>query len=1438
MADASGLCTLIMGGEDWLIDRVLHYAPGQDYTRYTSTLRESWKLSIQELSHSIVEAIAREGAPVELSPDVDYQTDPAAAFGVLEAKRHRARGVTLTLFLGLLKYYRQAYLDLITEGTSDDAERSAWLHTLNRFYDRVELGVCSEWSAKQCTELLQELQDANRRLTNEKNKYLTLFASGPAPAFLLGPDGRIMAINKAGGELVFQGHVRGEDYSGEAAIGQTVDWLPADAIERAASGNAEQVLALNLETRGGRRDFEVRLAPMLDVSGKFTGTVVWLTDVSDRLRAEEETRRLNRLLSTLSDVNQMVVRVHEKQQVLDEVCRICVERGGYLLATVHLIDGDGAGLTTAAWFGHNDGYLDSLREMIAEGEPDSHPVAQAVSSRERVVVNDAAEDGGAHRWVDETVRRGIRSVAAFPLLSNDRLLGCLSLYAREAERFAEPQELVVLDELAMDVAFALQNIGTEEHRRTLEAELKVALEQYRSLYDSLPGGSILVDRSLRIVEANQTAHQILGVTSELVGSRDAASILHRAIREDGSPFPPRAHPTSLTLQTGESVRGVVMGVIDPIDSKTRWILVNSEALRNPETGAVEYALANFLDITQLKEAQAALASQERKLRLLFEQMLEGFAYHEIIVDAQGRPVDYVTLEANDAFCEMVNLSREELIGRPITEVFPDVDPLWIETVGNVALTGNPCKTERRLDGSGKWLATVAYSPAPRHFACIVEDITARKEAEAEQRLVVDVLAAINQPDKDRSWFGNVVRLIRDFTGCDAVGIRSGEREGYCYLDAFGFPEALEIRVHSFCQRDAGGRLLRDASGNPVLMCFCGDVVQGRRDRAARCFSDTGSFWTNSLSGLISSLPAEHRNSLLGDCADAGFESMAIIPLRSGSETVGLLHVADRRPDRISNQCLGVLERLAPSIGIALARKIAETELAERDLSLIAAQRLAKIGNWSLEPETGTVEWSEQIYHICGIDPSSTPPSYEEHRRYIHPEDWERFDRATQTALREGSSDTLEFRVVHSDGGVRHVTAVREVTHDRVSGKRRIVGTWQDVTEQREAEEHRRHLEEQLRVSQRLEAIGSLAAGVAHDFNNLLASISSTADLVELGAADEGRLTEIVRHVTRIGVDITRNLMAFARPDEPRREKAYLEDTLDAVLQLAARQLSNAGVTVRREYSSARRMVVVDRAQMEQVFLNMVINACHAMPDGGTLTLATDYRSDKAGGEEVVVQISDTGTGIPPENLHRIFDPFFTTKRLQGEDSASGTGLGLSVSLGLVKAHGGTIDVTSEVGEGTTFVIRIPIACEERPDADAAREYSLDQFMTADVRGRRLLVAEDDPAVLEALTRLFVALGTEAVAVTDAAEATAALEKQRFDLVLTDLMMPGGGGRRVLEYVAAMGEDRPPVVVMTGRLERPLHDEVVSLGAARTIEKPFEFRALLRTVNALLATAAR
>jgi len=284
---------LIAGREDWLLERVVEYAKQQHYTEFTSTLKEAWWASICGLSEPLMSALEIFDEPPELSASEDYSRNPIAAFGVEQARQHRARGVTLGLFLGLTKYYRQAYVDLVDEGEFSDADRRRYRLFVARFFDLVELGFCTEWASQGESEKLAQIQERNRAITNEKNKYLTIFESLNDPVILLDAGGVARNMNLVGCDLFDESSSPGAVYYGsnpKSLPGRQIEQLAARAAD---TDRFEQVL----ETRTGPRCFDIKVQRMLDISEKFVGTVLILNDITEHKRAKEEAEAANRAKS-------------------------------------------------------------------------------------------------------------------------------------------------------------------------------------------------------------------------------------------------------------------------------------------------------------------------------------------------------------------------------------------------------------------------------------------------------------------------------------------------------------------------------------------------------------------------------------------------------------------------------------------------------------------------------------------------------------------------------------------------------------------------------------------------------------------------------------------------------------------------------------------------------------------------------------------------------------------------------------------------------------------------------------------------------------------------------------------------------------------------------------------------------------------------------------
>lgn len=379
---------------------------------------------------------------------------------------------------------------------------------------------------------------------------------------------------------------------------------------------------------------------------------------------------------------------------------------------------------------------------------------------------------------------------------------------------------------------------------------------------------------------------------------------------------------------------------------------------------------------------------------------------------------------------------------------------------------------------------------------------------------------------------------------------------------------------------------------------------------------------------------------------------------------------------------------------------------------------------------------------------------------------------------------------------------------------------------------RLQLQMRLAQRQRLESLGLLAGGVAHDFNNLLSVIRASVGFIGAGPLTSTQKADLVTigDAAARAAALTRKLLVFGRQEPPTFESADLNAVVRDFLRLSARLLP-ANIQIDFVAGAALPRLLIDSRQLEQVLMNLALNARDAMPDGGRITIETqqvvvngEYRRAHPWakpGRYVLLSVGDTGSGIPPEIIERVFEPFFTTKA-QGE----GTGLGLAVTWGIVHQHGGMVHCYSEVGVGTSFKIYLPAA-----ETSASEVGS--KVQGAVPRGdERVLVADDEPAVLSILARLLKSSGYLVTEVTNGAEAVEVAMRENFDLHLFDAIMPQLSGREACEKIRAH-KPEARFLFISGYGGDALPEAFLKEHEIEILAKPFDPDALLRAVRATL-----
>ncbi|MCX6637306.1 MAG: PAS domain S-box protein, partial [Acidobacteria bacterium] len=729
---------------------------------------------------------------------------------------------------------------------------------------------------------------------------------------------------------------------------------------------------------------------------------------------------------------------------------------------------------------------------------------------------------------------------------------------------------------------------------------------------------------------------------------------------------------------------------------------------------IAFALDKLEEEARRRQAEEDLRASEERYRSLFENMREGLAYCKMLFE-NGEPRDFLYLAVNRAFETLTGL--KDVAGRKISEVMPGLrasNPELFEICGRVASTGKPERFENYVGPLGIWLSNSVHSTERDCFVAMFDDITERKRHETDREMTVALLRQINAANDTHELIRAVTGYLQEWSSCEAVGIRLREGADFPYYETRGFPADFVQAENFLCAKDAQGELLLDSQGNPVLECMCGNVLCGRFNPRLPFFTENGSFWTNSTTELLASTTeADRQGPTRNRCNTAGYESVALIPLRSAGRTLGLLQFNDRRKGRFTLALIVMLERAASSVAIALEQRKAQAALRESERTYRTLFETVPQGVVYQDAEGAITSANPAAERILGLTAGqmqglkSVDPCW----HAIH-EDGSPFPgecHPSTVALKTGKPVSNVVMGVFNPLKGQHNWITINAVPIFSAGKDKadqIYTTFEDITERKRAERERALLEAELQQAQKMESVGRLAGGVAHDFNNLLTVINGHSDLM-LGRLNEGdplrnSLVEIRKAGGR-AASLTQQLLAFSRKQIVEPKPVDLNQLVAETRDMLER-LAGEDIELVTALAPGLGPVMADQGQLHQVLLNLVVNAKDAMPGGGRLTIETanveldqDYaaaHSEIAPGPYVLLTVSDTGTGMDEETREHIFEPFFTTKGV-----GKGTGLGLSTVYGIVRQCGGWIWVYSEPGQGAAFKIYLP-RVEQAPAAAA------------------------------------------------------------------------------------------------------------------------------------------
>lgn len=971
-----------------------------------------------------------------------------------------------------------------------------------------------------------------------------------------------------------------------------------------------------------------------------------------------------------------------------------------------------------------------------------------------------------------------------------------------------------LDErLPMAVQRALVSAATVNRERQTRADLEDSERRYRRLVDAMHDGVVAIDQRGTITFANRAmaemlerpVEELIGTsTHELVderdadrlearlrarfeeGAREATTYELRAISGSGRPL--TIEITATPLRDEQGLLGGGLGIVRNVTPERR---------RQEELRSIRIGLDNATDAVIVTDAQRRPIYTNPAFKRLFGSMDSeadtGADTSGVATDPSAFPRLLAQLEATGSLVTELEMNAAD--GR----VFPAL--IRANLVTNAA---------------GEMSGIVA----------VITDISALREREERLRLVNRINALLNagaDPERILAVAAEELRRLLHAELALVILRPDPDREpDVLAVEHFtADPEALAAMEEAL-GRPARGIRLRLAPGEPAALLYEGHDVE--------------SVGVTEVARFLAGMPAIDRPDLdpvpvtLARARDIGY--MYSVPLEVAGEIRGQASVARRSGQPLTEDERAFVRGFVQQVAIVIDKARTERELLRANQLLEGMIDNVEVWFSVVDEHREIVVWNRAAEQISGY---TRPEVHNEDQMLalLYPDPDTRREVLEVLAgfyAGEITSGAFESDIRRKDDETRTIAwSLHRLSMPGPDGGTGMVVVGHDITESRE-------LQERLRRTQRLEAIGTLAGGIAHDFNNVLTAITGYADLLATEVAEDSAAQLFALQIAdaaQRGARLTRQLLAFARRQPARPQVVNLDDIIRDMEEILSR-LIRQDIELRLRLAPGVGATTIDPTQAEQIIMNLVLNARDAMPEGGTLTIATANavlsEADTTGlfdarpGSYVTLTVSDTGIGMDEDTQAHIFEPFFTTKT-----DAGNTGLGLATVYGIVRQNEGMISVYSEPGRGTTIRVYLP-----RTGAPAPQEEDLASAHRPVGGTETLLVVEDTDSLRELMETMLSQLGYTVFAAPGGAAALALAEEQAgaIDLAIVDVVMPDMSGTQLGERLL----DRYPelrVLYVSGYPNE--HAITAERGDPRFsfLQKPFSAAELARKVRAVL-----
>ncbi len=1194
-------------------------------------------------------------------------------------------------------------------------------------------------------------------------------------------------------------------------------------------------------------------------------------------------RRLSRLLATLGRVGEAIARTSSAQALYEQACRLAVEDGGLALAWVSAPDPLTGWYAPIAQFGTEHGFLDIVRAHPLS-EPGPSPTARAAFEGRLDACNDLVNAPWKSACVTAAIAHGLRSVAAVPVVVSGKVHAVFVLAADVVDFFGE-EENRLLHSLGEQLSFALTTIatrdGTDPDSRTLLPE-----QYYRELVEHSHDVVFALDSAHRVIFVNNAARWALG--------RMPAEMLGKSFDEFVSPRHTQAVGALLSEMMEKD--GELTGFEIPVrhaDGTDVYVSINARVLRRSD--GTHSGVAGFArDVTERRLAEQEILLLNESLEARVAELIDANAMIEAgrlrnrriietspigiaIYDADG-----ICVEANRSMLHHIGATSSAMIGTNFHEQESWKRSGLYQVALEVLKGDGPLSTV--FDGVTAYgkhaLLAVTLCPLAerdrRHLMLMTSDLSAFAESKAALEASETRYRSLVRQATDGIFFTSPEGLLTDVNeaGCRLMGRTLDQMLGRPFL-TFVHQDDVEAARSQWSETAPGmsweseGRLMRADGSEMVaelravkldtgaMLGIARDVTERKAAEEALRLSEerfrlvsratndaiwdwdlsTDALWYNDAYFTLFGHRKSENNADISSWASRVHpeDAYRVIDgihraIHSGSEIWAdeyrlrrgdgtFAYVLDR--GHVIRDSDGMAVRVIGGMTDLTARKQSEERIAEQAALLDQAQDAILLKDL----QGRVLFWSRGAERLYGF---TVAEAVGRMASELHEADSTSHVAAMEQLMANGRWEG-ELKQATRDGRKLLVESRWTLTRTESGEPKSILVLNSDVTE-------KRRTEAQVLRAQRMDSLGTLAGGIAHDLNNVLAPVTMSLELLRERYVDaqSEQLLQTLITCTQRGADLVRQVLTFARGVEGERVKVNPLH-LGRELQTFVRDTFPKSITFTLEQAPELHLLTGDPTQLNQVLLNLCVNARDAMPEGGQLTVSMQnveldevyagMHPHSHAGRYVTFTVTDTGMGIPPELQERIFEPFFTTK-----DVGKGTGLGLSTCMAIVRSHSGFISLNSEPGRGTSFTVYIPAA-----EGSARDEFTTPASIASPIgHGELVLVVDDELAIREVAKVMLERFGYRVLLASHGAEALAlyAQHSSTIDVVLTDMAMPIMDGPALIWALRAMNPN-VRIVASSGLTDTHGLSRAVSAGVAHFVPKPYTGETMLRTLHTVL-----